>query len=365
MEATATLADSLLEDLDDLSDVEEEPTTNNEADIEELTSEEPTQYNDIANESSKQQNRWINNSQLQNHLSQIATNSATTPSEGYALMTSSNAFLLQLQTEFTSAHFDLQTAYAPKFPELSELLPHAKSYQNAIAVLQNCDLSDLTSLHDALHSEAKLSSNQIITLSVAGSTTSGIWLSEEQLRNVNECIQYMQDLLVVEEQLTSYVERHITSLAPNTVQLLGATLTARLVGLVGGLEALVQIPACNLQVLGQVKATSASRAGMGSMNVQGGTLLDDGVAGASVQLHQGILVHCDLVQSVKGPDQRKALKALANKVTLVARCDWDAVKRGRVDKSAAIGIKFRNDLEAKFRKWHEPDKAPVVKALPK
>jgi U4/U6 small nuclear ribonucleoprotein PRP31 len=378
MEATATLADSLLDDLDDLSDgdenqeednVKESATFETDQDFIPMQEEDgPTASSSATTGTSSQtlfrkRKRWLDNVQLQQHLTIISNNAQVSGEEGYTLMTTSNTYLRQVQTELTHVHLELQSAYQVKFPELAELLPQFTLYKNAIVVLQNKDLSDVTLYQEELHSVANLSSNQIITLSVAGSTTSGTTLTESQLAQVNACLSYTDQLLNVQTQLTSFVEQHISSLAPNTCILLGPTLTARLVGLAGGLSALVQIPACNLQVLGQVKATSASRAGMGTGGVTTSTV--DG--GNSAQPHQGILVECDLVQRVRGKDQRKALKKLANKASLVVRCDLDSnLRRGTGNGGGnEIGKKFRRELEETFRKWQEPDKAPVVKALPK
>jgi U4/U6 small nuclear ribonucleoprotein PRP31 len=45
-------------------------------------------------------------------------------------------------------------------------------------------------------------------------------------------------------------------IAPNLCALIGSTIAANLVGLAGGLTALAQIPACNVQVLKNLKKFS-------------------------------------------------------------------------------------------------------------
>jgi len=131
--------------------------------------------------------------------------------------------------------------------------------------------------------------------------------------------------------------------------LIGPSTAAKLLGLSGGLAELSRIPACNLQVLGQTKHSSTSRAGL---------------SGLTTKPHTGILVECDLVQQCPSYLQKKALKTVAAKLALAARCDFVNVDTGRT-RSAQSGQKFRSEIEQKIQKWEEPDKARTLKALPK
>ena len=60
----------------------------------------------------------------------------------------------------------------------------------------------------------------------------------------------------------------------------------------------------------------------------------------------------------------RALKAVAGKLALAARTDHVNVESGR-PRTAAVGRRFHEELRTKFAKMEEPDKAQVVKALPK
>mmetsp|Transcript_22633 Transcript_22633/g.53687 ORF Transcript_22633/g.53687 Transcript_22633/m.53687 type:complete len:326 (+) Transcript_22633:1-978(+) len=184
---------------------------------------------------------------------------------------------------------------------------------------------------------------------MAGSTTSGRVLTESELEEVDSAATYMEQLLSIQEDLMKFVENSMESLCPSICALIGAPTAARLLGLVGGLHELTKIPSCNLQVLGQTKANSESRAGL---------------SGGSIKQHTGLLADCDLIQSLSSMYQKKALKVVAAKLALVARFDFSNVDSGR-KRSASAGVNYRNQLEEKFEKWQEPDKAPVRKALPK
>jgi U4/U6 small nuclear ribonucleoprotein PRP31 len=370
MDFTTTLADSLLDDLDDLSDTEEQEVQSEDDDDKAQTgagddahvNEEGRLENGQSSSVQKRKNDFVNDPKLQAHLAAIAVAKASVDKqeEGYSLMTTSNKYLLSIQSVISKAHSDLVMAYKSKFPELEDLLPDPLAYKNAIKVIQN--EMDLTMINEQLNSVAKLSSNQIITLSVASSTTSGQPLTQSQLDRVNQCIEYIDQVLDIKERLIAHVEQHMEHLAPNMVVLTGPTLAARLVSTAGGMSELCRIPACNLQVLGQQKATSASRAGMGTSIAASSSTA--AASGNIFKPHEGILSQCELYNMVPSNLQRKALKVIAAKLALAIRCDYVNLESGRA-RTKTSGLKFRSEIEAKFVKWEEPDQARVVKALPK
>lgn len=391
MDFSTTLADSLLDDLDDLSDVEgQENQQSNEESQQDVTENSHDNdfvknYNQVGSSQSfstsqltssvgeTKRRDFLDDPKLLAHLSAIESVTPTTRydenDDGYSLMTTSNKYLQSIQNVISQAHTNLTLAYKSKFPELEDLLPDPISYKNAIKVIQN--EMDLTVINEELNSIAKLSSNQIITLSVASSTTSGRPLTQNELHHVNQCISYIDNVLEVKSKLIAHVEQHMDFLAPNMVILLGPTLAARMVSTAGGLAELSRIPACNLQVLGQTRSTSASRAGFGTSIAASAaaisassSLSNDNAPGNILRPHQGILAECDLCNLVPSHLQRKALKLLAAKLALAIRCDYVNLESGR-ERTKTTGLKFFNEIKEKFGKWEEPDKAPVVKALPK
>jgi len=417
MEATTTLAESLLDDLDDLDDLEEEqqkgdPLSNkNSRDDGNLEKDDTLTGNDINginiasferkkgsatnNENTvtggnnsynnngngiktleKRRDRITNDTKLQSHLTTIRElqqpgQNGSTPSVSeertHNLITASNKHLLAIQTELLRSHRDLVTEFEPRFPELEELLPDPIKYKNAVKVIQN--ETDMTLINEPLNNIANLTPNQIITLSVAGSTTSGLPLSTEQLDSVNSCIAHLDEILSMKSELIAFVEKYMDLMAPSTCALIGPTLAARIVGTAGGLAELSRIPSCNLQVLGQVRSTSASRGGMSTTHAVRGVGSADFFSGSgsgadvTIRPHQGILAECELYRQVPEHMQRKALKVIAAKLALVIRCDYVNAEAGR-KRTNESGLKFRREIEEKFYKWEEPDKAQVVKALP-
>ncbi len=362
MEATTTLADTLLDDLDDLMDSDEDepqadvaPSSNSTMESTGIfeDSKPPAVVSSTDISKSKITRDFLENRNLQKHLGRVRkrveekkkNESNEHQEEDHQLVVQSNKHLAAIAEELGRAHGALAMAYKPKFPELEELLPNYAQYKKAVRCIGN--EMDLTKVNDELNEI--LNSNQIITISVSGSTTSGRPLTYDELRQVDDAANYMEELLEVQAELVDFVEQSMEALAPSICALIGPSTAAKLLGLSGGLVELTKIPACNLQVLGQVKQNSASRAGLSAANTK---------------QHVGILAECDLVRCVPKQIQKKALKVVASKLALAARYDFVNVDTGRT-RSAQIGLKFRQEVEEKFEKIQEPDRAPVLKALPK
>ena len=358
------MADTLLDDLDDLSDVdpEEEQTFQDKVASDDtngkLTGENGAENVANGNEhaQTKQRPRLLDDASLKAHLSSIRDVQDTKPSANgstskeddeyqHTLILASNKHILKLGHEIHHTHLQLCQLYHPKFPELEELLTDVNQYRQAVGIIQN--EMDVTKSNEKLNEV--LSSNQIITISVAGSTTSGRPLSNDELDAVNATCTYLDELKSIQTELTTFVESRMERWAPNVCALIGPALAAQLLATTGGLAELSKIPACNLQLLGKNKSTSASRGGMATQ---------------SRTQHAGYLIECELVQSTPNYLKMKATKAVAGKLALAARTDHVNVESGR-ERTSAVGRKLHEELRRKINKWEEPDKAQVVKALPK
>ena len=363
------MADALLDDLDDLSDLDQ-PEDNtqgddNDEDIEQNASENGGDIDETnTQDKRKPRPRLLDDPSLKSHLSSIRSLSSsshhdddeadakpasdsTSKDAEYAehmLILSSNTHLVSLSQELHRTHLELCKLYHPKFPELEELLTDPLQYQSAVKIIGNT--MDVTLVNERLNTI--LSSNQIITISVAGSTTNGRPLTDDEMERVLVACRYLDELKNTREELTLFVESRMERWAPNICALIGSSLAAKLLASTGGLAELSKIPACNLQLLGKVKSTSAARGGLATHS----------------RTHAGYLAECDLVAVMPNYLKMKAVKAVAGKLALVARTDHVNVESGR-KRSNEVGRKFHEELRSKFAKWEEPDKAQVVKALPK
>jgi len=363
--ATSTLADNLLDDLDDLSDAVEDqddegqPKEQKRDDNGDEGDDDDDDDDAVNKKASPPQAgltndlpRLLQDASLRSHLTAIRAWGVQNPSNSkedaereYKLIVKSNKWLARLGDELVSTHVTLRQVYDAKFPELADLLPDARQYQQAVEVIGN--ETDMTKVNDSLHEF--LTANQVITLTVAGSTTAGRLLTEAELQRCQELAHYMNQIHETQNELTDFVASRMQDLAPAVCALTGPEVAAKLIALAGGLVELSVIPACNLQVMGQSKQTSTSRAGFGSQ---------------AAQPHMGLLMHAPLVQSVPQGERRKVLKWLAAKVALAARCDATAVQQRR-PRSALPGERFREELQKKIQVLQTPDQAPVLKALPK
>ena len=386
----ASLEDSLLDDLNDLSDgdeVIEEQKVEVGDDGKELVLCDDDRVKALVNQnelssyhlSDKNNGANINSSSFLGGGSNILenknlaalldkirrsgnTNGNTTCTMGdaqsiYETILACNRYLANISNALVEAHSVLCLAYKMKFPELEDLVLDPVKYKECVKILQN--ETDVTLKNRQLNHI--LNSNQVLTISVAGSTTSGRILSVAELKQVNDCIKYIDDVFDVQKELIKFVEEHMVRIAPNVSAIVGAGIAARVVGLAGGLVELSRIPACNIQVLGQVKQTAQSRSGMAS---------------TSGKPHMGIIAECDLVANTPLYLQKKVLKQVAAKISLAARCDSvhtdklhgrggaNASKNNGHD-AAAAGRLFREEIVLKITKFQEPEKAQTMKVLPK
>lgn len=228
----------------------------------------------------------------------IATSIGLEENYDYQLILQSNDIIKEIDDEMILTTRFISEIYKIKFPELETLITNRIDYIKVIQRIQNhMDLTTI-SLNDLL------SPQLVMIVSVSSSTTSGKPLTSQQL---NECLVGCDEVLKLYEDkklLLQFIESRIGKIAPNLTGLIGAQLTAQLIGLAGGLIPLSKIPGCNVQVLGQEKVS----------NLMGLSLVSN-------RPNTGILINCDLISNLPPALKKKGLKMVANKVALVARID--------------------------------------------
>jgi U4/U6 small nuclear ribonucleoprotein PRP31 len=181
-----------------------------------------------------------------------------------------------------------------------------------------------------------------MTVSVSASTTDGQPLPESELRRVLEACAMMESLDTARSKLTRFVGRRMGLVAPNLSEVCGAEVAAKLVGAAGGLARLSEIPACNIQVLGQRKRINA------------------GLSSRSAGANQGFVHGCPLVANVPPDYRRKAAKLVANKVALLGRYDAFGSSDTRSGEQGRI---MKAQMEKTIEKWMELPTAAIVKPL--
>ena len=182
-----------------------------------------------------------------------------------------------------------------------------------------------------------------MTVSVSASTTDGEPLAAGELARVLDACAMMEALHTDRDTLTGFVGSRMALVAPNLSAVCGANVAAKLVGAAGGLTRLSEIPACNIQVLGQKRRINA------------------GLSTRNAGLHRGHVFECPLVLGVPPDHRQKAGKLIANKVALLAR--YDAFG-GSGTRDGAQGAAMRADIERTLEKRMEPPPAAIAKPLP-
>ena len=371
----ATLADSFLDDLDDLGNDSDEDDGNdndnivsNESKVENHQTKANKNGEDSDSDSDDDDNNAMDiqenelielvtaktsnaigslrkSSQYSKNLSDIATayeiSSEDIKIDGlqddpeYKLILIANGMIQDIDEEIAATHRYVGDIYSKKFPELEAQVLNKIDYIKTVQRIGNEMDMTLIELDDLL------SSSTVMVVSVTGSTTSGKPLSEEDL---NQCLKGCDEVLALDMDkgfVLRYVESRMSLITPNLCNVVGSKVAAQLIGLTGGLSNLTKIPSCNVQVLGQEKRTLSGFSNLAAMK------------------NTGILYHTELVQSCPPFLRKKALKVVAAKAVLAARSDS---YKNHADGSE--GLKLKKIIIDKIQKWQEPPKARTKKALP-
>mmetsp|Transcript_17413 Transcript_17413/g.52333 ORF Transcript_17413/g.52333 Transcript_17413/m.52333 type:complete len:495 (-) Transcript_17413:164-1648(-) len=347
MSNVQTLAESFLADLDELSD-DDEPAQDEEEhagdpdDVgDELDDIEALNYDDlpsVAKLSSSVRYKEIITSvkaAMQDTNMEEDTTKVGINDPMYHLLVQCNKLAVDIDNEMVIVHNFTRDKYRLKFPELESLVHHPVDYARVVKRIGNeMDLT-LVNLDDILPAAT------VMVVTVTGTTTSGKPLSQENLAKVLSGCEMAMQLDEAKRLVLSFVESRMSNIAPNLSLVVGSEVAAKLMGVAGGLVALSKMPACNVQVLG------ARKKGLG------------GMSSATAGNHQGVVVHCPIVNNTPPALRLKAMRLVASKCTLLARVD----AYGQ-DPAGQVGQKMRDEIVAKIEKWQEPPPAKIIKPLP-
>lgn len=290
--------------------------------------------------------------------------------EEYQLIVTSNEMCQEIDDEIGRLHKFVRDIYSAKYKELEEVVMSPIEYARCVRIIGN--ETDLSHLDAQL--QGVVPPSVILTISVTASTTVGKPLPAEQLALAFEGCDAIAALDEHKKKVLQFIEAKMNIIAPNLCALIGPTIAAQLIGIAGGLSALVKIPACNLQLLGIKRRTLA------------------GFSTATQNIHMGVLGSIDVVRAAPSHLRSKVLKQLAGKCTLAARMDLYGQKPSVSsdsdsesgssgsgsgsgegdgdddDADAKVGEAGKGLLERaqyKIQKLQEPPPVKLRKALPK
>lgn len=115
--------------------------------------------------------------------------------------------------------------------------------------------------------------------------------------------------------------------APNLCQLVGSVIASKLIATAGGVDKLVAMPACNIQVMG---GTRAAQVGLSQME----------------RNHTGIFGQMDVVKEAPKKFQMKLVRMLATNTSKCAKADY-------LGTNNTIGSKLRDEMYERFEKVQE------------
>ncbi|KAK6931078.1 Nop domain [Dillenia turbinata] len=250
---SATLADSFLADLEELSDDEADLLDEDDMDASKMEEDvdgdmghmediEAFNYDDLDNVSKLQKSqRYID---IMKKVEDALQRGSDVSNMGivleddpeYQFIVDCNALLVDIENEIAIIHNFIRDKYRLKFPELESLVHHPIDYARVVKKIGN--EMDLT----LVDLEGLLPSAIIMVVSVMASTTSSKPLSEE---NLQKTIDACDRALALDLQ-----RKRMGHIAPNLS-------AAKLMGTASGLTALAKMPACNVQLLSAKKKTLA------------------------------------------------------------------------------------------------------------
>ncbi|KAH7373778.1 hypothetical protein KP509_17G074700 [Ceratopteris richardii] len=343
----ATLADSFLADLEDLSDNEatllDEPDEGDKDsdEDEEMADIEALNYDDLDTVAKLQKSQRYRDIMekvelaLEKGLEVSKTGLVTEDDPEYQLIVDCNILSADIENEIIIIHNFIRDRYRLKFPELESLVLHPIDYARVVKKIGN--EMDLT----LVDLEGLLPSATIMVVSVTASTTTGKPLSDENLQKTLEACDRALALDDAKKKVLEFVESRMGFIAPNLSAIVGTAVAAKLMGVAGGLLALSKMPACNVQTLGAKKKTLA------------------GFSTASASVHTGFVLQTEIVQSTPPALRTRACRLVAGKATLAARVD---ATRG--DPTGKSGRNLKEEIQKKIEKWQEPPPPKQPKPLP-
>jgi nucleolar protein 56 len=184
------------------------------------------------------------------------------------------------------------------FPEMGGIISDSDTYVRLISSLNerhNMTVENL--LNEGISREI----SEILVKNAENSM--GANLREEDLKEVTEFSRCLVQFYESRKHLENYLEETLRQVAPNTLVLLGPTLSARLIAITGGLDNLAKKSASTIQVLGAEKALFRSIR-----------------SGSRPPKHGLIFQHKDIHQAPRW-QRGKIARALAGKVAIAVRID--------------------------------------------
>ncbi|KAJ3789686.1 hypothetical protein GGU10DRAFT_342576 [Lentinula aff. detonsa] len=253
----------------------------------------------------------------------------------YNVIVQANNLSVDVDNEILLVHKFIRDHYAPKFPELEQLVTDPTMFIRSVRALANTE--DLTKVDLA----GVLPPAIIMSVVVTATTTSGRQLTEAEWAAVQRACDLADRLEEARKKIFLYVSSRMNILAPNLSVIVGTSTAAKLLGVAGGLGGIAKMPSCNVHLLGAQKKIAA------------------GFSSATQKRHTGFIFQSDLVTKTPPEYQLKVQRTVGAKAVLAARMDLERQKR-----DGSFGEQLRDKILKHVDRLAAPPPAKVVKALP-
>ncbi|KAI0402361.1 hypothetical protein F4802DRAFT_576230 [Xylaria palmicola] len=241
-----------------------------------------------------------------------------------------------LDKELNNYAMRVKEWYGWHFPEMDRILNDNLAYARVImhmGIRENAAKTDFSEiLPEDLETRIKAAAEVSMGTEIGGIDLENIKLLAEQVISFTE---YRQ-------QLSQYLSSRMKALAPNTTEILGELVGARLIAHTGSLMKLAKSPGSTIQILGAEKALFRA------LKTKHDTP------------KYGLIYHSSLVGQASGKNKGKIARMLSAKTALCLRVDAlsDLSNEGidgadimiDDDERADMGIRLRANLEDKLRR---------------
>ncbi|KAN0097749.1 hypothetical protein V8E55_002195 [Tylopilus felleus] len=253
----------------------------------------------------------------------------------YTLIVQANNLSVDVDNEILVVHKFIRDHYAPKFPELEQLIQDPTQYMRAVRILANNEDPTKVDLTGVLPAAV------IMSVLITATTSSGQPLLDVRWKAVEKACDLADRLEETRKSIFMYVSSRMNVLAPNLSAIVGTTTAAKLLGVAGGLGPLAKMPSCNVHLLGAQKKIAL------------------GFSTTFQRRHTGFVFQCDLVQQTPPEYQLKVQRTVGAKCVLAARMDLE-----RTRANGSYGQELRDKIEKHIDRLAAPPPAKITKALP-
>ncbi len=266
----ATFADKFLQDIDELSDDEEQKQNevshgeggDSEGGESEMMDEEDKEYERYHEREKKveklmakgYQSKVRDNPALQLHIESLEASlrgqalpggkyeNLSQKEVAHELILSTNDYLKHIDNDILIVHKQLRDLYATKFSELESIILNPIDYAKAVQVIGNIQ-GDISKVVENLK---WLPNSTIMSLTVSFSASTGRQLSEKEYLEVRTLSNEVITLDGNKQKMLNFLERRMTLIAPNVSAIVGTRVAAKLIASAGGIVELSRIPAGNI-----------------------------------------------------------------------------------------------------------------------